>query len=75
MAITGKQKSDLKELGLRIKSVREAKGITLKELGYEVDKDPQSISRVEMGKTNPGYLYLLEISRGLKVEINVLVND
>jgi transcriptional regulator with XRE-family HTH domain len=73
MAITEIQKTNLKELGLRIKSVREAKGLSLQALGYEVDKDPQSISRVEMGNVNPSYLYLLEISRGLKVDIETLL--
>jgi transcriptional regulator with XRE-family HTH domain len=75
MALTKAQKTNLKELGLRLKSIRNAKGLTLKELGYEIDKDPQSISRVEMGDINPSYLYLLEISMGLKIDIKILVAD
>jgi transcriptional regulator with XRE-family HTH domain len=75
MALTKAQKTNLKELGLRLKSIRNAKGLTLKELGYEIDKDPQSISRVEMGDINPSYLYLLEISVGLKIDIKILVAD
>ena len=59
MAISKAQKGELKKLGLRLKSIRVARRLTLKELGNKVDKDPQSISRVEMGDINPTYLYLL----------------
>lgn len=75
MAINEAEQTKLKELGLRLKSIRMAKGLTLIELGYEVDKDPQSISRVEMGNSNPSYLYLLKLSEGLKVDIKVLIAD
>ena len=75
MAINKAEQTKLRELGLRLKSIRMAKGLTLIELGYEVDKDPQSISRVEMGNSNPSYLYLLKLSAGLKVDIKVLIAD
>ena len=75
MAINEAEQTKLRELGLRLKSIRMAKGLTLIELGYEVDKDPQSISRVEMGNSNPSYLYLLKLSAGLKVDIKVLIAD
>lgn len=75
MAINEAQKTKLKKLGLRIKSVREAKGFTLLDLSYEIDKEPQSISRVEMGKSNASYLYLLKICEGLEVDISVLFTD
>lgn len=75
MAINEAEQTKLRELGLRLKSIRMAKGLTLIELDYEVDKDPQSISRVEMGNSNPSYLYLLKLSAGLKVDIKVLIAD
>lgn len=75
MATDEEQKTKLKKLGLRIKSIRMAKGLTLLELSYEVNKEPQSISRVEMGKSNPSYLYLLKICEGLKADINELLTD
>lgn len=74
MAISKAQKSSLKALGLRLKKIRSAKGLTLKELGYKIDKDPQSISRVEMGDINPTYLYLLEVCKGLEIDISELFN-
>ena len=70
MAINKAQKDNLKELGLRLKALRSEKGLTLKELGYKIDKDPQSISRVEMGDVNPTYLYLLEVCKGLEIDIH-----
>jgi transcriptional regulator with XRE-family HTH domain len=76
MSINKEQKEHLKRLGLQLKKIRLLKGLTLKELGYLIDKDPQSISRVEMGDINPTYLYLLEVCKGLGVEIwEVLKSD
>ena len=69
MSINKEQKEQLKILGLKLKKIRLLKGLTLKELGYLIDKDPQSISRVEMGDINPSYLYLLELCKGLGVDI------
>ena len=76
MSINKEQKEHLKRLGLQLKKIRLLKGLTLKELGYLIDKDPQSISRVEMGDINPSYLYLMEVCKGLGVEIwEVLKSD
>ncbi|MCA6446891.1 MAG: helix-turn-helix transcriptional regulator [Chitinophagaceae bacterium] len=72
MPVSKKQKILLKNLGEKLKSIRQAKGLTLKELGYRVDKDPQSISRVELGDINPTYLYLMQICEGLDIEITDL---
>ena len=38
-------------------------------------KDPQSISRVEMGDSNPTYLYLLKIYEELEIDIIELYDD
>lgn len=72
MPISKTDKVSLKKLGSRLKSIRVEKGLTLKELGYRVDKDPQSISRVEMGDINPTYLYLLKLCEGLEISLNDL---
>lgn len=69
MSISKTQLKQLKILGQRLKDIRMEKSLTLKELGYRIDKDPQSISRVEMGDTNPTYLYLLELCKGLEIDI------
>ena len=72
MSISKIQQKQLKNLGLKLKKFRTEKGLTLKELGYIIDKEPQSISRVEMGDINPTYLYLLDVCKGLEIEISDL---
>ena len=75
MGINEVQQSQLKALGERLKKLRKDKGLTLKELGYLTDKEPQSISRVEMGDINPTYLYLLEVCKGLEINIVEIFKD
>lgn len=74
MALSKSDKEKLKKLGARLKSLRNEKGLTLRELAYSIDKDPQNISRIEMGDVNPGYLFLLAICEGLEVDIKELVD-
>ena len=75
MGISKTKIKQLKILGQRLKTLRIEKGLTLKELGYRIDKDPQSISRVEMGDINPTYLYLLELCEGLEVNLSDVLKD
>jgi putative transcriptional regulator len=75
MGISKTQIKQLRLLGQRLKKIRIEKELTLKELGYRVDKDPQSISRVEMGDINPTYLYLLELCKGLEVSLVDVLKD
>lgn len=74
MSFNKVQQKNLNNLGEKLKSIRMERGLTLKDLGHLIDKDPQSISRVEMGKINPTYLYLLEVCKGLEIDISVLFN-
>jgi putative transcriptional regulator len=67
-----KQNDKLDALGLKLKAIRLSKGLTLKELGFKIDKEPQSISRLETGSINPTYLFLVAICEGLEIEINQL---
>ena len=75
MPINKKQKEKLKTLGEKVKNVRKQKGFTLKELAHSIDKDPQSIHRLESGAINPSYLYLLELCKGLDIQITELLED
>jgi putative transcriptional regulator len=74
MALTKTQHKQLKILGQKLKEIRMSKGLTLKELGYKIDKDPQSISRVEMGDINPTYLYLLDLCKGLDLTLSEVLD-
>ena len=75
MSISRAKKDKLKSLGKRVKAVRKSNDLTLKELAHSIDKDPQSVHRLEMGEVNPSYLYLLEICEGLKIKIEDLLMD
>ena len=69
----GDKEVELKKLGEKIRKIRMDKGLSQTQLGYLVNKDQQSIQRLESGRMNPSYFYLLEISIGLKVELKELI--
>ena len=74
MPLTPKQQERLVSLGAHIKAIREEKGLTLKELAYRIDKDPQSINRLELGGVNPSLLYLEQICEGLEIDLKQLLS-
>jgi putative transcriptional regulator len=65
----------LKKLGTRIRKIRMDKGLSQSQLANEVDKDQQSIQRLEAGKINPSYFYLCEIADGLGVNIKEFLSN
>ena len=75
MSITKTDKKKLKDLGEKLKTIRKSKELTLKQLSYLIDKEPQSIHRVEQGQINPTYLYILKVCEGLEINITELLKD
>ncbi len=73
MGISNSQRDILKDLGKLLKEIRISKGLTLKDVSHKIDKDPQSIHRLEQGGVNPSYLYLLEICKGLDITMDELI--
>jgi len=69
------QKGQLKALGERVKSLRNERGLTLKDLAFAIGKEPQSIHRLEVGGINPTYLYLLDVCIGLDIDITELLDN
>lgn len=67
------KKADLVALGKRIKEIRLSKQLTQFELASILGKDHSSIARIESGRINPSYLYLLEIAQGLEISISELL--
>lgn len=67
------KEEELKNLGKRIKAIRLEKNLTQAELAARVNKDQQSIQRLEAGRINPSYLYLCEIFWGMEVKLNELI--
>ncbi|MBC6112987.1 helix-turn-helix domain-containing protein [Pedobacter fastidiosus] len=68
------KKDLLLKLGSRVRDIRLSKGLTQTELAHSLGKDQQSIQRLETGNVNPSYIYLLQIAKGLNVELNELLN-
>lgn len=60
---------ELQKLGLTVKKIREKKEISQTLLANKIGKDQPSINRLEKGKINPSYIYLLEICEGLEIHI------
>jgi putative transcriptional regulator len=62
------------KLGKNIIRLRKAKGWSQSELARNCEKDRQSIERLENGKINPSAFYIYEISVGLGVSVNELLD-
>jgi putative transcriptional regulator len=69
------QKKILKKLAERVKAVRISKGLTLEEAGNVGGKDRQSVYRLEKGEYNPSIVYLIELCRGLEINVSELLKD
>jgi len=54
-------------LGKRIKTLREERGLTQPELGALIDKDYQVLGRIENGRVNPSSFIVYQIALALKV--------
>jgi putative transcriptional regulator len=63
----------LKKLGERIREIRKDKGISQVQLAHAINKDQQSIQRLEAGNINPTFYYLIEIAQGLGISVEELV--
>jgi putative transcriptional regulator len=66
-------REELLVLGTRIKNERELKGLSQTELANIIGKDQPSLNRVEKGRVNPSYLFLLEIAKGLNLPLWELI--
>lgn len=58
---------------MRIKEIREAKGMTAAELAKAVHTTPVSISRYETGKRKPSIFKAAEIAKVLNVTLDELI--
>ena len=66
---------DLRDVGLRIKKTREAKGLTLEELAALVDLSPTHISVIERGQKIPKLDTFVAITNALDVSADSLLRD
>jgi transcriptional regulator with XRE-family HTH domain len=69
-----KKQPYLNKLGKRIVELRLKKGWSQRDLAYECGKEPQSIERVENGKSNPTAFYLKELADALGIHVSDFFN-
>lgn len=65
-------KENAKELGERIKDIRNALRISQKELAAGLDIAACNLSEIENGKVTPGYTFLFKISTRFNVSLDYL---
>lgn len=64
-----------KTLGQRIAKIRQEKGLTQAALGARINRDYQSVSRIESGKINVSGFIIYQIAEALEVNVNLLFPD
>jgi putative transcriptional regulator len=63
-----------KNLGNRVKYLRQQKGMTQQQLAALLNVDFQSISRLENGRVNPSAYFVKLLAEALDVEIKEIFN-
>jgi transcriptional regulator with XRE-family HTH domain len=59
--------NDLKEIGKRIRDIRNNVSMSQSELAFEIGTDKAYVSRIERGEVNIGVLLVKKICTALKV--------
>lgn len=68
-ALAMEKQDELIALGEKVRIARIAKGISQTELANNIGKDQPSLNRLERGRINPSYIYLLEVCEGLEMTL------
>ncbi|HXU28850.1 MAG TPA: helix-turn-helix transcriptional regulator [Bacteroidia bacterium] len=63
-----------KAFGNHVKELRLQKGLTQIDVSSRMDKDQQSLQRVESGNVSPSLYYLFELASGLDVSVTELLD-
>lgn len=64
----------LKKFGKHLENLREAKGLSLRQLADIADVDFSQIHRIEKGKSNPSLTMVVRLADGLEVTLIQLLN-
>jgi transcriptional regulator with XRE-family HTH domain len=62
------------DLGECLKKIREAKGLSQKEVALSCKMDMGNYSRIENGKTDPSFNTVVKFAKALGVELHELFN-
>lgn len=71
--VSAKKDKYLFQLGEKIRDLRLQKNLSQFELAVKLNRDQQSIQRVEKGRVNPSIYFLVEIAEALKVEVEEIL--
>lgn len=63
-----------KSFGLHVKKIRIEKGLTQVEVSSKMNKDQQSLQRIESGNVSPSLFYLFQLADGLGITVNELLD-
>ncbi|MDR1996913.1 MAG: helix-turn-helix domain-containing protein [Candidatus Margulisbacteria bacterium] len=69
------QRDFLQILGRRIRTMREARGISLNKFAYENDFTKSGLSKIETGQSDLRATTLKKISSGLDITLSELIKD
>jgi transcriptional regulator with XRE-family HTH domain len=72
--VNTKEDRYFKKLGLRIKELREQKGLDQKAFAFDCEIGRTQLHMIENGKTNPRVLTLIKIANGLEISLSKLVD-
>jgi len=62
------------DIGSKLKKVREAKGLSQKQVALSIDMDPSQYSKIEKGKTDPSISTIDKITKALGVTLAEFFN-
>ena len=63
------------KIGLRIKELREAKGLSQKDVAYAADLDRSYIASIENGTRNVSIINIEKIAKALQVTVRMFFSD
>lgn len=63
-----------RNIGLRIRSIREDKNLSIMDLAYMLDIEYNNLIRIEKGRTNPTIITLYKIGQALNVKLPEIVD-
>ena len=62
--------TDLEQIGLNIRKIREGKDISRAQLAFELNTTEKHITRIEYGEINSGIMTFINLARVLNVPVS-----
>lgn len=59
--------TELQQIGINIRRLREAQNLSRTQLAFEIDTTEKQLSRIEYGEINSGILSYIKIARALNI--------